>query len=226
MSVAKIRTDISSMSVPRTSATRIASEYASSPVAQPALQMRSSLPRARLLDHLGQDLTPEVVEQLRVTEEVRHLDQEAADQPLVLFRVAAEVLTVLLNRVLAGVGHAALETTANGRLAIPPEVDAAAVAHLLQQRQELAIFTRRERRIDAGHQVAQQRPDRIQIRDDIHGRGRQRPRQLRKLCRLRILHHDRPTGLLDPASSLRAIRAGAGQDHPDQALAERLRRRL
>ena len=117
--MAKIRTDISSRSVAEEVGEQDRQRVrllAGGAAGRPEAQLVAAL--AGLADDIGQDLVAQVVEQLRVAEEVGHLDQEAADQALVLLRVALEVGGVLLDRVLAGVGHAALQAAPDRRLAV------------------------------------------------------------------------------------------------------------
>ena len=73
-----------------------------------------------------------------------------------------------------------------------------------------------------GQQVAQERADRFEVGDDVDGGRGERARQLGELGGLGVLDDDRAAGLLDPSGALGAVRAGAGQDDGDQALAEDL----
>ena len=73
----------------------------------------------------------------------------------------------------------------------------------------------------AGQEIAQQRPDLVQVGHEIHGGRRQRGGHAGVGGGLRVLDDDRAAGCLHLAGARRAVRAGAGQDHGDQALAIR-----
>ena len=102
-----------------------------------------------------------MLEQLRVAEEVGHLDQEASGELPVLLRMAVEVAQVVLERVDAGLQHAASEPPLEGWLPIAGEVDPAGVAELLEQQPHPPILVDRLGRVASGQQVVQERTDRF-----------------------------------------------------------------
>ena len=56
------------------------------------------------------------------------------------------------------------------------------------------------RRVGPGQQVVQQRPDRLEVRDDVDGGRRQRPGHAGELGGLRVLDDDRAAGSLTSAA--------------------------
>ena len=68
----------------------MASEYASSPVAQPATQTRSGASRGSRSQQLGQDLLLEHREGLLVAEEAGHADEQIAIEHVELVAIALQ----------------------------------------------------------------------------------------------------------------------------------------
>ena len=86
----------------------------------------------------GRRLVAQVLEDLRVAEELGHLDQEAADEPGVLLRVGLELLRVAGERRVARRAHPAAQPADDRRGLVGAEVDAAPLPDPVEQGRELA----------------------------------------------------------------------------------------
>ena len=218
-----MRTFQSASSSPSSSATRIASEYASSPVAQPADQMRSSRPRrAPSPISSGQHLLAQVGEELRVAEELGDLDQEAADQLLVLLRVARRGRPGSPRCRRAGRERSAAAAAAGSSAACSCRSRCrAAFAQLLEEGAQRPLLRRARRRVDAG------RAGRGGAGRSAPARRRYRPCSARATAACRVSWRVSGSWITTVPPARLTLRAPAapsdpspGQDDGDQLLAE------
>ena len=111
----------------------------------------------------GRTWSREVLEDLRVAEELGDLDQEAADQPGVLLRVALQLLRVAGKRGAPRCAHPAPQSPVDGRGLVGAEVDAAPLPDAVQQLGVLLALRAVGRRRGRRQEVAQDRPDAVEV---------------------------------------------------------------
>ena len=106
-----------------------------------------------------------------VAEELGDLDEEARRQAGVLLGVALDVVDVVPELRRAGRDHPALQAPENGRPLVAREVDTAPLAQLVQERAQEALVVRPRRLVHARREIVQERPDRLELRDDVDRGG-------------------------------------------------------
>ena len=186
---------------------------------------------AGLRDERRQDGGPEVIPHAAVAEELGDLDQQAVDEAVVLDRVALDERRVVGHGGTGRRAHPAAQATLDGGRLVGRVVDPAAAPDPLEEggvgigvarvRRETGRAGPAVRGLDEAHQHAGHRPEVDPRVDDggRHGGGHRGERG-----GLGVLDDHRPAGPLDLPRAGRPIRAGAGQDHRDGALAEGLGR--
>ena len=162
----------------------------------------------------------QVREQVRVAIEVGDFDQEAAREAVELLRVAPQVVHVLFERRIAAVEHASLESAANRRLLVGREIDTAPSAQLFEQRPHAPIVIGLGRCVRINQQVVEQRSNRLELGDDVHGRRCQRHRHLGVAGGLWILDNHSPAQFLHAARPFGTIGTETGENHGDELLAK------
>jgi hypothetical protein len=68
--------------------------------------------------------------------------------------------------------HAPLDATQDRRPLVAGEVDAAPLAQLIQERAQHALVIGTRRLVGSGDELLEQRPDRLDVGDDVDDRGR------------------------------------------------------
>src|SRR5215510_4968668 len=178
--------------------------------------------RSRPIDDSRQDIFLEVGEGLRVTKELRHLDQERHYEFSHFFRMLFQKFRVIAKVPVVRHGHAPGDAPQNGRGFVGAEIN---VGLAIDQHQHVTqrvidLFLRLVQ-FDALDQIVDQRPHLFEVGDVINGGGRQRHRHRRVASGFGVLNDHRPAGLLYVYSARRPVRAGAGQDYGDQPVAVR-----
>ena len=172
---------------------------------------------ACFVDEQRKRLLAEVVEDLRVAEELRDLDEEAADEPRVLLAVGLELFGVPLQRPMAGRVHPAPKAADDRRGLVGREVDLAALPDPLEQGREGVLLLADAVPVAGGEHVDEHGPHGIEVHGRIDERGRDRPRHGREQRGGRVLHDDRAAGSLDVQGASGPVAAAPGQDDRDQA---------
>ena len=208
---------------PRYSRSRIAMEYASSPVEQPGTHTRTSLSVRSGIQELRQSAPGKRVERRRVPEEARHPDQKLPKQRIHLLGVDLQVAQILLDRPDLMHVHAPLDAPPARAGLVDGEVVARSVAERDEDAPERRRLAGEPLSVSAGH-ARQERADLL------HHRGR-RPdvvdgtrtdgalRHSRVLGALDLLRHRHASVRLDRLQPECPVRPRPRQDHADRTVA-------
>jgi hypothetical protein len=203
-----------SASVAACSWSRIATEYASSPVAQPTDQA---------LEDVGQHHPLQFGERLRIAEELGDRHQELVGEGLELHGVAAVQFEVVLESLEAVDLHAPLHPPQQGGAPIAGEVAPGPGAdqgeELLQESLAMGGIrpTLTQHAGSRGGEVHDRRWDLVEAQHQVdHPRGDRRLGHAVVLGLERVLRDREAAALLDAAQPEGPIAAGAGEDHTDR----------
>ena len=152
---------------------------------------------ARVGDHGRDHDVAQVVEQLRVAEELRDLDQEVAHEPAVLVGVPVHVAHVVAQAGRVGRRHPALQPAQDRRSLVGAEVDAALLSQVLEEGVQQPLVVGSVGRESPGHELVQELAETLEPHHDVDARRRQRRRQRGERRRVGILDHDRAATRLD-----------------------------
>jgi hypothetical protein len=182
---------------------------------------------ARGAHQRGDHLARELLEALRVAEELGHPDEHLLVERAHLARRAAEEREVVLQRRGLGDVHPPLEAADDGPGLVVGEVDPGLAQHHAQHRGH-ALLRRVERRggraaaadgevLGVAHQLLGHEVGRGDVVDQAGGDGA--PRHPVEAGARRLLHQGQPADLLDGADAAHAVRPGAGEHDADGAVA-------
>ena len=190
-------------------------------MAHPADQILSWFPSSRASSKSSGQHLFEVVEQLRITEELGHLDEEGAYKLPVLLRMLLHIPGVLVDALAVGGGHPATQAPQDRGPLVAPEVHAAVAVQFLEKTLQGTSFVLRAllRHRYARDQILQYRPDlsREETMSTVLGaseRGISPNSAVSGSCMMTV-----PPAWLT-VRALGAVRACAAQDDGDEVLPE------